>query len=395
MTPAVSFATCRPPRSGGLLCCFPTRGRSDAIGNAGWCHRARSPSWRALCRRAASCALPPILRIMPNGSCWPCAGRAAFRWTAKAAADWRERGSGLASNPLRSQGFARGPALQLLSLPAGLSTKALTNEALRPLRNLASATRARVALCGATKNHTSRLQLGQFRFTIRAAHDHLNSESGPSGSALFVLSGRAGTPTREFRAGGDAVVESTPEARFIQRDRVGGTALLGWSNRCSRTWDFAWCGLPFPVTTARRSKSWPSGRMGPLRSRSAPEISRTLSPLLDAHDPLPGHYALEVSSPGIDRPAGCASPISRTWAGYEAKIELKQPVSGRKRFRGVLEGVENGEVRHRGRARSTRAVKSSDCRSRLLPRRGSVLTDGLIREIATALEARTCRRSGR
>ena len=34
-----------------------------------------------------------------------------------------------------------------------------------------------------------------------------------------------------------------------------------------------------------------------------------------------------------------------TWAGYEAKIELKQPLSGRKRFRGLLAGVENGEVR--------------------------------------------------
>jgi ribosome maturation factor RimP len=34
-----------------------------------------------------------------------------------------------------------------------------------------------------------------------------------------------------------------------------------------------------------------------------------------------------------------------TWAGYQAKVELKEPVSGRKRFRGVLEGVEDAEVR--------------------------------------------------
>ena len=41
----------------------------------------------------------------------------------------------------------------------------------------------------------------------------------------------------------------------------------------------------------------------------------------------------------------CGRPISRTGPGYEAKIELKEPLSGRKRFRGVLEGVEDGEVR--------------------------------------------------
>ena len=41
----------------------------------------------------------------------------------------------------------------------------------------------------------------------------------------------------------------------------------------------------------------------------------------------------------------CGPPTSRTGPGYEAKIELKEPISGRKRFRGMLEGVEDGEVR--------------------------------------------------
>jgi ribosome maturation factor RimP len=72
-------------------------------------------------------------------------------------------------------------------------------------------------------------------------------------------------------------------------------------------------------------------------------ISRELSPLLDAHDPLPGSYRLEVSSPGIDRPLVRPSDFE-TWAGHEAKIELKQPVNARKRYRGVLEGFEGGEV---------------------------------------------------
>ena len=75
-------------------------------------------------------------------------------------------------------------------------------------------------------------------------------------------------------------------------------------------------------------------------------ISRRLSPLLDAHDPVPGGYTLEVSSPGIDRPLVRPSDFE-DWAGFEAKIELKELVDGRRRFRGILEGYEDGEARLR------------------------------------------------
>ena len=74
------------------------------------------------------------------------------------------------------------------------------------------------------------------------------------------------------------------------------------------------------------------------------EISRRLSPVLDVHDPIRGQYTLEVSSPGIDRPLVRPSDFE-VWAGYEAKIEMKELISGRKRFRGVLEGIEGEEVR--------------------------------------------------
>jgi ribosome maturation factor RimP len=74
------------------------------------------------------------------------------------------------------------------------------------------------------------------------------------------------------------------------------------------------------------------------------EISRRLSPVLDAHDPIQGQYNLEVSSPGIDRPLVRPSDFE-DWAGHEAKIELKEMISGRRRFRGILEGVEGEEVR--------------------------------------------------
>jgi ribosome maturation factor RimP len=73
-------------------------------------------------------------------------------------------------------------------------------------------------------------------------------------------------------------------------------------------------------------------------------ISRALSPVLDAYDPMPGRYRLEVSSPGIDRPLVRPSDFA-LWAGHEAKVELSELVEGRKRFRGVIEGIAKDEVR--------------------------------------------------
>jgi ribosome maturation factor RimP len=82
------------------------------------------------------------------------------------------------------------------------------------------------------------------------------------------------------------------------------------------------------------------------------EISRTVSALLDVADPIAGAYTLEISSPGIDRPLVRPEDYER-FAGFEAKVELAQPLDGRKRFRGRLLGrtdrgarllAETGEV---------------------------------------------------
>ena len=61
---------------------------------------------------------------------------------------------------------------------------------------------------------------------------------------------------------------------------------------------------------------------------------------------MPGQYRLEVSSPGIDRPLVRPSDFA-LWAGHEAKVELNEMVDGRKRFRGVIEGIAEDEVRLR------------------------------------------------
>lgn len=73
-------------------------------------------------------------------------------------------------------------------------------------------------------------------------------------------------------------------------------------------------------------------------------VSRALSPILDVEDPIQAAYRLEVSSPGIDRPLVRRSDIERA-LGHEAKIEMTAMVDGRKRFRGIIESIENDAVK--------------------------------------------------
>jgi ribosome maturation factor RimP len=83
---------------------------------------------------------------------------------------------------------------------------------------------------------------------------------------------------------------------------------------------------------------------GTISVEDCADISRNLSPLLDAHDPISGQYTLEISSPGIDRPLARASDFE-VWAGHVAKIETKELVAGRKRFRGIIQGLAGSAVR--------------------------------------------------
>mgnify|MGYP001098421704 CR=1 FL=1 len=78
---------------------------------------------------------------------------------------------------------------------------------------------------------------------------------------------------------------------------------------------------------------------GTMTVEDCGEVSRNISPALDVEDPISGAYHLEVSSPGIDRPLVRRADFVR-WAGHEAKIELSAPIEGRKRFRGILIGLD-------------------------------------------------------
>lgn len=73
------------------------------------------------------------------------------------------------------------------------------------------------------------------------------------------------------------------------------------------------------------------------------QISTAISAVLDVEDPIVDPYALEVSSPGIDRPLTRLKDFE-TFEGYDARIETTQAIGGQKRFKGILAGVENGEV---------------------------------------------------
>lgn len=72
--------------------------------------------------------------------------------------------------------------------------------------------------------------------------------------------------------------------------------------------------------------------------------SRLVSAILDVEDPLAGPYVLEVSSPGIDRPLTRLKDFER-FAGFEARVELRMPLDGRRRFKGRILGVDDDRIR--------------------------------------------------
>jgi len=72
-------------------------------------------------------------------------------------------------------------------------------------------------------------------------------------------------------------------------------------------------------------------------------VSHGVSETLDAADPIPSHYTLEVSSPGLDRVLRTREHFER-FAGERVKLEMMQPIEGRKRFAGRLLGVGESEI---------------------------------------------------
>ncbi len=126
-------------------------------------------------------------------------------------------------------------------------------------------------------------------------------------------------------------------------------------------------------------------------------VSRALSPVFDAADPIDKAYRLEISSPGIDRPLVRKSDFDR-YAGHLVKIETEIPIDGRKRFRGTLLGTQGEAARIRGE-------ETDDASELLLPidemsEAKLVLTDELVtqalrREKAAKRDAKAAKRRER
>ncbi len=100
-------------------------------------------------------------------------------------------------------------------------------------------------------------------------------------------------------------------------------------------------------------------------------ISRNLSAVLDVEDPISESYALEVSSPGIDRPLMRLGDYER-FAGFEAKIETKRPYDGHRKFTGRLAGVRGQSIAIGGEMGEAEIPFDEIARAKL------VLTDELI-----------------
>lgn len=133
---------------------------------------------------------------------------------------------------------------------------------------------------------------------------------------------------------------------------------------------------------------------GTMSADDCERVSVAVSPVIDVLDPISGTYRLEVSSPGIDRPLVRPSDFE-TWAGHEAKVELREAVSGRKRFRGVIEGYEAGEARMVVEIDAGNGEKSAQTVGfpiGLVHEARLVLTDELIRE--SLRRAKTAARPG-
>lgn len=112
------------------------------------------------------------------------------------------------------------------------------------------------------------------------------------------------------------------------------------------------------------------------------KISKALSAVMDVEDPVQGHYRLEISSPGIDRPLVRPEDFAR-YAGFEVKIELDVPLEGQKRFRGMLGGIENGLI-----ALDVEGKGKVELPFESVHKAKLVLTDDLIKATSKPLEER-------
>jgi ribosome maturation factor RimP len=73
------------------------------------------------------------------------------------------------------------------------------------------------------------------------------------------------------------------------------------------------------------------------------EVSHQVSGVLDVEDPISGFYNLEISSPGMDRPLFTEQQFAQ-YVGETVELRLSFPLNGRRKFKGSIEQVNNGQI---------------------------------------------------
>ena len=96
------------------------------------------------------------------------------------------------------------------------------------------------------------------------------------------------------------------------------------------------------------------------------KVSRETAALLDVEDPIKGHYNLEISSPGLDRPLFTPEQYAR-FAGEEAKLSLFAPQDGRRKFKGVIVSADDAAVRMNVDGEEVELAFANIAKGRLVP----------------------------
>ncbi len=96
------------------------------------------------------------------------------------------------------------------------------------------------------------------------------------------------------------------------------------------------------------------------------QVSHQVSALLDVEDPIRGRYTLEVSSPGLDRPLFTPEHFAR-FRGRRVKVRLMAARNGRRNYKGLLQGMDDGKVRLEVDGEELRLPLKDIERARLVP----------------------------
>lgn len=142
-----------------------------------------------------------------------------------------------------------------------------------------------------------------------------------------------GHPARRFFVGSRTVRGKTPEDR----------SLIEMLDPVAEAAGYEIVRLRLMGGQTRRLQIMAERPDGTMDVEDCARLSRAVSAVLDAADPIKGEYLLEVSTPGIDRPLTRLKDFA-TYEGMEVRLELDRLAEGRKRFRGKLAGVEDGNV---------------------------------------------------